>query len=141
MEKNKKQSILKSLIPYLSLLGVVGIVFSGIWWGGGFINELKEITFDDSKQKHEVINHSETDFNPVKVFQQSDTLSKRSDTLIQQQRLLKGLILTQNNKLDSIRGDNKKKQESRNSREAKMDSIAETQKTILSILNKLDTIN
>lgn len=132
MEKIKKYGW---AITFIMLLITIG---SGLVWIGEKANHLDEVTFDDSKQKHEVIEFTSTEVNEVTVFRQGDTLKK-------QQRILEQLILKQNTMLDSISRlrikkiiqdsiREIKKDISRDSRESKMDKILE-------LLKKQDSIN
>lgn len=90
--------------------------------------------FTDAIELKKHRDYVNTDVNPVSVFRQTDTLSKRTDTTIQIQKQLKGLIIKHNTLLDSLNYlrskkiiydslDAIKKHISRNSREKKMDRI------------------
>jgi hypothetical protein len=76
--ENKLSAFLKSwLTPSLLL----GSIMAGAYALGEFkksqearSNELKEVTFDNSSQKHKMLDYVTADFNPVSVFLQGDSL-------------------------------------------------------------------
>lgn len=99
--KNIWDWILKALTPTMIFGAIVTVTL--------YYGELKETTFDSSEEKHKTKEYVNADVNEVKLFRQSDTLSKRSDTLIQQQKAVKQLYVYQNKILDSIKIDNRKR--------------------------------
>lgn len=98
---------------------------------------LEHITFTDAEQKIRTIDFINTKFNPITVFRQSDTLSKRTDTTIQLQKDLIQNQLNLDNLLDSIYRGEKIKEQGRQNREAKMDTVLSDTKKLLT---KVDSI-
>lgn len=143
-KKKKELTIWDWMARSMAVSAFIGIIWAGFQIPIAYgewkqrevtkVEALKEVTFDNSKQKHDVIEHSEIEFSPVKVFQRADSLAKRQDTLIDQQEKIKEFIIRQNSLLDSIRQQNinrdiydiemeRKRQISRESRSTKMDAI------------------
>jgi len=121
---------------YLTPSLLIGAIIAGAYYGGDFLKgeeaykeALKEVTFDNSKQKNKVIEHVNVEYSPVNVYKQSDTLKRQQNgikLLMEKQNLIMDSIYKQTTVRDSINTiEEAVKNRSRNAREDKMNIIIE----------------
>lgn len=131
-----KKTFADHIKDYLTPSLLIGAIIYGAYYGGDFLKgeeaykeALKEVTFDNSKQKNDHIDHVNTKYNPVNVYKQADTLKRQQNgikLLMENQNSIMDSIYRQNNKRDSINIiEEAKKNRSRDAREDKMNIIIE----------------
>ena len=97
------------LFPMIVMLGSLGGAGGIVWWVSGYVEHNKTVTFTDSEMKYKTELRTNQDIDPVTLSWKEDTLSKRTDTMIQQQRGLDTMLIINKKMMDSILTSNAKR--------------------------------
>jgi len=91
-KENRFFDFIKKAMIIVGVLGVIGAAIGAFIKYGADQQHLKEITFEDSEQRHDVVDLLDIEFHPLKLSKTQDTLMRQIDLTVNQQKKLDTLL-------------------------------------------------